>query len=153
MDRGSRRRQMRIASRAAMIMAVTMIVGCGEPIPSAPTASPSAAPLLFPMDWSAGNNGRWTFNVSVNPRGSPTDVILEYGFGPESAPVFDTTVPVEEDLFDPQAVAVTVDMGEGRPFCARFTATNEVGSVSTEPRCPYLPVIPPVESGGASASP
>jgi hypothetical protein len=144
---------MRIATRAAMIVAVTLIFGCGEPIPSAPTESPPAAPLLFPMDWSA-DNGRWTFNVSVNPRDSPTDVILEYGFGPESAPVFDTTVPVEEDMFDPQAVTVTVDMGEGRPFCARFTATNEVGSVSTEPRCPDdLLIFPPVRSGGASASP
>jgi hypothetical protein len=153
MGRGPRGPQPRIASQAAIIMAVTMIVGCGEPIPSAPTESPAAPPLLFPMDWSADNNGRWTFNVSVNPRGSPTDVILEYGFGPESAPVFDTTMPVEEDMFDPQAVTVTVDMGEGRPFCARFTATNEIGSVSTEPRCPYLPAIPPAKTGGASASP
>jgi hypothetical protein len=137
--------------RVAILVAATVLAGCGAPTPSGPTESPPAAPMIFPMDWSA-DNGRWTFNASINPRGSPTEVVLEYGFGPESAPVFDTTVPIEEDLLDPRAVTATVDLGENRPFCARVTARNEVGSVSTGPRC--LPLMSgPSGFGGASASP
>jgi hypothetical protein len=110
------------------------IAGCGEPVPATPTPEPLTAPTIRVGDWSASNS-RWTFNATVNPRGSPTDVFLEYGFGPASAPAFDVMVPVEGDLFDATAVTVTVDIGEEAPFCARFTATNEVGTTSSEPRC------------------
>jgi hypothetical protein len=109
-------------------------------------------------DWSA-TNGRWTFNATVNPRGSPTHVVLEYGFGTEAAPVFDTTLEVATDLLDARALTATVQLSEEASFCARFTATNEVGSVSSEQRCqspllfPSVIVSVPDQSVGASASP
>ena len=117
-----------------MTILALAIAGCGEPVPATPTPQPLTAPTIRVGDWSA-SNGRWTFNATVNPWGSPTDVVLEYGYGPASAPVFDVTVPVEEELFEASAVSVTVDVGEDVPFCARFTARNEVGSTSSEPRC------------------
>lgn len=124
------------AARAWLVVMVAGLAvgGCTDPVPPSPTPSAPTAPTIRAGDWSA-SNGRWTFNATVNPRGSPTDVVLEYGFGPESAPVFDIVVPVEQDLFDAAAVTVTVDIGEEEPFCARFTATNEMGSTSSEPRC------------------
>ncbi len=138
-------------------IAVLALAGCGEPGPvePSPTPSPPTAPTIKLGDWNS-TNGRWTFNATVNPRGSPTDVVLEYGFGPESAPVFDTVVPVEVGLFDATAVTVTVDIGEEDPFCARFTATNEVGAASSEPRChdwlrSMVIVVP--GSAGPSAAP
>jgi hypothetical protein len=140
------------------VIIVLAAVGCSEPAPPSPTPSPPTAPTIRVGDWSA-SNGRWTFNATVNPRGSPTDVVLEYGFGPESAPVFDHVVPAEQGLFDAAAVTVTVDIGEDEPFCARFTATNDVGVTFSEPRChDWLPsgliVVPgPADSGSPSAAP
>lgn len=142
------------AARAWLLMPILAlaIAGCGEPVPPSPTPSPATAPTIVVGNWSA-SNGRWTFNATVHPRGSPTDVVLEYGFDPASAPVFDITVPVEDGLFDATAVTVTVDIGEEAPFCARFTATNEVGSTSSEPFCfgarPSGVIVVP---GGTSAS-
>ena len=135
-----------------MSVLAVALSGCGEPGPETPTPEPLTAPPIRLGDWSS-SNGRWTFNATVNPRGSPTDVVLEYGFGPASAPVFDVTVPVEDGLFDAAAVTVTVDIGEEAPFCARFTATNEVGSTSSEPRCnDWLRSMVIVVPSGASPS-
>lgn len=137
---------------ASVLAAV--VVTCGEPTPPSPTESPPTAPTIRLGDWQA-TDGRWTFTATVNPRGSPTDVVLEYGFGPETAPAFDTIVSIEEDLLDARAVSATVEVGEDREFCARFTATNEIGSVSTDARChePFPSGVVVVPGPGDSASP
>ncbi len=134
------------------------IGACGPPGPPSPIESPPTAPTIVLGDWQA-TNGRWTFTAVVNPRGSPTDVVLEYGFGGEAAPVFDRSLTVETELLDAKAVTANLELPEDAEFCARFTATNEIGSTSTESRCPlprpsgFLLVPVPTASSAASASP
>jgi hypothetical protein len=140
------------------VLCAAAVIGCGQPPPSAPTETPPTASTIRLGDWSA-SNGRWTFNATVNPRGGPTHVVLEYGLGTESAPVFDTTLEVETGILDARALTATIQLPEEASFCARFAATNEVGSVSTEPFCqsqlsrPSVVVVGPDQSAAASALP
>jgi hypothetical protein len=110
-----------------------------------PTPSPTEPPLTAPtirFDHYTGNNGIWTFYATVNPGGSPTEVVLETGTGTEDAPVFDDRVPVASDMLSPGDVTAIIEYPENAGFCVRFTATNAVGTTSTAPRCPGAIALP-----------
>jgi hypothetical protein len=49
------------------------------------------------VDWRA-TDGHWTIRASVDPKGSPTDVFVEYGPGPAASPSFTESIVVENDL-------------------------------------------------------
>ncbi|MBI2778031.1 MAG: hypothetical protein HYX57_12335 [Chloroflexi bacterium] len=91
----------------------------------------------------------------VEPKGVPTDVVLEYHVGLEDGP-FDVVIPVAEDVLDAGRVtAQTTDRPADQAFCYRISATNEFGAASTEPICfPGPPSFAPSPSGlSATASP
>lgn len=132
------------------------IAGCSEPVPETPTPSPPTAPTIVVGNFT-GIDGRWTFNASVHPRGSPTDVVLEYYLGPEGSRDFDQRVDVETGLLDSGTMTAQLVLADDAVFCVRFTATNEVGSTSSEPRClgerpPGVIVVPVPPSDPASPS-
>lgn len=145
------------AWRLVPILALA-IAGCGEPAPESPSPSPPTAPTIVVGSFT-GINGRWTFNASVHPRGRPTDVVLEYRLGPAGTGDFDQRVGVETGLLDSGTVTAQLVLADDAVFCVRFTATNEVGSTSSEPRCfgalpSGLIVVPvPAESASPSAAP
>ena len=124
--------------------------------PSA-TASPPTAPLMRYQSQAIVifDGTTWTFYGSVNPNGSPTDVVLEVGSGTEEAPAFDRSLPVAEDLILPEAFEFHTSDLEA-PFCVRFTATNDVGVTSTDAYCPLAgrasfppdPEVGPTPSSG-----
>jgi hypothetical protein len=126
---------------AALVVAA-IAAGCE---PSASPLSPTEPPLKAPtiqFDRYTATNGVWTFYATVNPGGSPTEVVLETGVGTEDAPVFDDRVPVASDMLSSGQVTAVVEYPEDVAFCVRFTARNEVGTTSTAPRCPAAIVLP-----------
>jgi hypothetical protein len=134
------------------------IAGCGEPAPESPTPPPATAPTIVVGSFT-GIDGLWTMQASVHPRGSPTDVALEYRLGPEGPGEFDQRVDVETGLLESGTVTARLELADDTVFCARFTATNEVGSTSSEPRCfgarpSGVIVVPaPVDPASPSAAP
>jgi hypothetical protein len=147
------------AARAWLLLPLLAlaIAACGEPVePSAtPTPEPLAAPTIVVGSFT-GINGRWTFNASVHPRGSPTDIVLEYHLGPEGSGEFDQHVDVKTGLVASGTVTAQLVLADDAVFCVRFTATNEVGTTSSEPRCfgarPSGVIVVPVPAGSASPS-
>lgn len=147
-------------ARAWLVLPVLAlgIAGCGEPSPESPTPSPATAPTIVVGNFT-GMDGRWTFNASVHPRGGPTDVVLEYYLGPEGSGDFDQRIEVETGLLDSSTVTAQLVLADDAVFCVRFTATNEVGATSSEPRCfgarpSGMIVVPvPAESASPSAAP
>lgn len=148
------------AARAWLLLPILAlaVAACGEPAPESPTPSPPTAPTIVVGSFT-GTDGRWTFNASVHPRGSPTDIVLEYRLGPEGPGDFDQRVDVETGLLNSGTVTAQLVLADDAVFCVRFTATNEVGSTSSEPRClgarpSGLIVVPvPAESASPSAAP
>jgi hypothetical protein len=134
------------------------IAGCHETVSPSLTLSPATAPTIVVGSFT-GIDGRWTMNASVHPRGSPTDVVLEYRLGPEGSGAFDQRVDVETGLLESGTVTAQLELADDAVFCVRFTATNEVGSTSSEPRCfgarpSGAIVIPaPVDPASPSAAP
>lgn len=138
-------------------LAVAVAVGSCDAVTISPsaTASPPTAPLMrFPGGGGYSFDGTtWTFHGSVNPNGSPTDVVLEVGSGTREAPAFDRSLPVAEGLILPEAFEFETDELVA-PFCVRFTATNAVGTTSTPPLClrAGLASFPPDPEVGPSPS-
>jgi hypothetical protein len=120
---------------AGLGFAVLALVACGEPASPSPSF-PSEPPSIVLVDWTA-TDGHWTIRASVDPKGSPTDVFVEYGPGPAASPSFTESIVVENDLNEPTFISPTVDLPEDVELCVRLTATNEVGSTSTTARCPF----------------
>lgn len=111
-----------------------------------PTIPPPGAPTVeIDQRWAAAG-GEWTFSARVDPEGSPTEVILEVGRGPASAATFETKVPAAQDMTEPAKLTIsTRDVPDADEICIRFTASNAIGTASSEPLC--------VPSSGATASP
>ena len=143
--------------RVLILLGVAVVAACVPAPPATSPPPPPTAPTVVLGNWTA-TDGQYTFTGSVNPRGSPADVVLEYGIGPVSAPVYDQSIPVEEGMLTAAAVSATVELEDGVEFCVRFTATNEVGSGSSQPYCTdarpsNVIVVPPAsDDPGASAS-
>ena len=120
------------------LVALGAVLGCGtSPPPStaAPTTLAVRPAVQIVQEWTAVD-GLWTFAGNVDPQGDATDVILEVGPGPTTARRFDTKVPVQQDLMaaGPLTIATRAipDIDE---ICVRFTATNSIGTTSSEPLC------------------
>jgi hypothetical protein len=101
-----------------------------------PTIAPPAAPTVqIDPEWSV-TNGDWAFTAHVDPKGEPTDVILEIGPGPASAGQFDTRVSAAQDLTDAATLTIaTRKIPDADEICVRFTATNSIGTSSSSPLC------------------
>ena len=117
-----------------------------------PTIAPPAAPTVhIDPDWTAAN-GQWTFSGPVDPKGLPTDVVLEIGAGPASSAKFDSRISVAQDVTDAATLTITTgEIPDIEDICVRFTATNRVGSASSTPLC--FPGDVPAGSSGYSAAP
>jgi hypothetical protein len=131
------------------MLAIGAVAAACDAVPVTPTATPfrPTAPLMRYQSSSAWelDGANWTFKGSVNPNGSPTDVVLEIGSGTEGDPAFDRSLPVKEGLILPEAFEFETD-DPVPPFCVRFTATNEVGTTSTPALCPTRAFDPPPDS-------
>lgn len=138
---------------AAVVALAIVVAGCG---PDAPTQGPRPSPTPGPPSIRTASTfmfqfdgKRWTLQVVVDPKSSPTDVVFEYGSGS----TFDQTFVMAEGLLDPGQVSATTDaMPADWSFCGRFTATNAFGSVSLDVGCdPRL--VRPTDTPNPSASP
>lgn len=151
--------------RAARILAFGVVIawalaGCGvveEPTERVrPTPTPGPPSLRFSSSTGGTFDGRiWTVSVIVEPKGVPTDVVLEYHVGLEDGP-FEQSIAVADAVEDAGRVSIsTTELPADQAFCYRFTATNELGDAATEPLCfPGPPSFAPSPSGpSATASP
>jgi hypothetical protein len=131
--------------RVGVLAAAAMLtIGACDPAPSpsaaiVPTGTPSAfadrPAVKIDGTWTA-LNGQWTFTGSVDPEGSPTDVVLDVGPGPITLRQFDTHVPVAQAMATAGPVQVSTTAIPDIPeICVRFTATNAAGTSSTTPLC------------------
>ncbi len=89
-----------------------------------------------------------TVKVVVDPKGTPTRVILE--FGPTESQLGQALV-IADGVERAGEVSTTTGALPGvGGFCSRFTATNDFGSASTEVQCrPSFPVVRPAASSSA----
>jgi hypothetical protein len=110
-----------------------------------PTPTPGPPSIRFASRSTLVFDGHvWTLYVVVDPKGEPTDVVAEYGTGTEEGP-FDHTIVIADDVLDAgQISAQTSDLPADGGFCLRFTATNRLGSASTDANC--RPAIRPPPS-------
>jgi len=110
-----------------------------------PTPTPGP-PSIRPASGSSSIfDGRtWTLYVTVEPKGEPTDVVIEWGTGTEAGP-FDHVIPMAEGAVDAGRISTqTSDLPPDGGYCLRFTATNAFGSASTTAHCiPGFPLSPP----------
>jgi hypothetical protein len=134
------------------------VVGAGCS-PEAPTQRPRPSPTPGPPSIRLASSftrivdgTRSTLQVVVDPEGSPTDVVFEYGSGS----TFDQTFVMAEGLLDAGLVSATTEAIPVDLLCGRFTATNACGSASVDVGCDLPPVRtaePPSPSAAPSASP
>ena len=117
-----------------------------------PTFAPPGAPTVtIDPKWTTVNGG-WTFIGLVDPKGAPTDVVLEIGPGPASAGQFDTTVQAADGMTEAAKVEVTTrSVPATDEICARFTATNSIGTASSTTLC--VPQDLPGDDPGVSPGP
>jgi hypothetical protein len=139
--------------RARIALVAIVLAACAvapEPMERVrPTPTPGPPSVRFSSSTGGTFDGHtWTVSVIVEPKGIPTDVVLEYHVGLEDGP-FDVVIPVAEDVLDVGRVtAQTTDRPADEAFCYRFTATNELGAASTDPICfPGPPSFAPTPSG------
>jgi hypothetical protein len=141
--------------RTHTVLLVALVFGCTSPAPSR-TDTPPTAPTIQMGDWTASNI-HWTFSASVNPRGGPTDVDLEWGLGDAASASFDTIVRVDTGRLVAGVVKAELSLPPNAAFCVRFTARNDVGSTSTDPSChglqPSIVLPATLDSPGTSAVP
>jgi hypothetical protein len=150
-------RIVRIMARTAAGL-VILVAACAAPAP-APSSTPDLTPLTGPPEISDGlqfisrSDGRiWTFDVYLDPRGSPTSVDLETGSGTPAAPTFGPSVRLRSGLLMAGELFLTWPGHEsGSTFCFRLTATNTLGSASAPIHCDALG--PPPSSGRGSSGP
>ena len=101
-----------------------------------PTAAPPGAPLAeIVPDWTL-TDGEWSFIGRIDPKGAATDVILEIGRGPAATVSWDREIPAAQDQVEIATLTITTsDVPDADEICARFTATNALGTASSEPLC------------------
>jgi hypothetical protein len=117
-----------------------------------PTIAPPGAPTVrIDPNWTVAN-GQWTFSGPVDPKGLPTDVVLEVGAGPASSGTFETPIAVAQDVTDAATLTITTrEIPDVKDVCVRFTATNSMGTASSMPLC--FPHDAPAGSSGSSPAP
>jgi hypothetical protein len=124
-----------LAALAALVIAACSVAP--EPTERVrPTPTPGP-PSIRPASGSSSIfDGRtWTLYVTVEPKGEPTDVVVEWGTGTETGP-FDHVIPMAEGVVDAGTISTqTTDLPADRGYCLRFTATNAFGSASTTAHC------------------
>jgi hypothetical protein len=132
--------------RAIAIAAIVLVAAACDAIAPSPTpgaATPGPTVGVFAdrpgvaIDGTWTRKGEdWTLTGSVDPQGSPTDVVLEIGPGPETLRQFDAQVPVTKGLTTAGPLTVTTDqIPDIAIICVRFTATNAAGTSSSSPLC------------------
>ncbi len=100
-----------------------------------PSFAPAAPAIRIDPRWTAAD-GEWTFTGRLDPGGVATDVVLEIGRGPATAPEFETRVPAGEDLTEQATLTIsTGELPDSDEVCVRFMATNSVGTASSDPLC------------------
>ena len=121
------------------------IAGCApveaptEQVRPTPTPGPPSLRFSSSTGWTSDGH-TWEISVIVETKGLPTDVLAEYHLGLEDGP-FDQSIAVADDVIDAGRVSIhTTELPVDKPFCLRFTATNELGIASTVPHC--LPGFP-----------
>lgn len=108
-----------------------------------PSIAPPGTPTVEIDPHWATADGKWSFTGRIDPKGAPTDVVLELGRGPSAAPKYSTRIPVQTDLAEQATVTFATDqVPDAAEVCVRFSATNAVGTVSSEPLC-FDPHAPP----------
>ena len=113
-----------------------------------PTIVPAAPTVQIDRDWTV-TDGEFAFTGRVDPEGVPTNVILEIGRGPASAPQFEIQISAAQNLIDAATLTRTTrDLPDAEEVCVRFTATNALGSASSDPLC----FSPDAASGSPKAS-
>ena len=101
-----------------------------------PTVGPPGAPVAeIVPDWTL-TDGEWSFTGRIDPKGAPTDVLLEVGRGPAAGVTWEREIPAAQDQIEIATLTITTrDVPDADEICARFTATNAIGSASSEPLC------------------
>jgi hypothetical protein len=120
----------------AVVIGALAVVGCEAPVPTvSPTPFADQPGIQIDPTWRSAD-GEWTFTGAVDPKGDPTDVVLEVGPGPVTARRFDQQIPVVQDVTDRAPLTITTqaipDIDE---ICVRFTATNGAGTSWSTPLC------------------
>jgi hypothetical protein len=101
-------------------------------VPSVVAAAPG---VEIDERWTE-EDGEWSFTGRIDPEGEPTDVVLEIGPGPAAEPTWDSEVAAAQDLLEPAALTVASrNIPDSAEACVRFTATNDIGTNSSEPLC------------------
>jgi hypothetical protein len=100
-----------------------------------PSIAPPAAPTVeIDPAWTVAN-GEWAFTVRVDPKGSPTDVVLEIGRSPASAAKFAQAAAAPGLTEAATLTMTTKTIPDAKEVCVRFTATNSLGKASSKPVC------------------
>ena len=100
-----------------------------------PSVVPAAPAVEIDEAWTE-EDGEWSFTGRIDPEGEPTDVVLEIGPGPAADPTWTSEVAAAQDLLEPAALTVaTRDIPDSAEACVRFTATNDIGTMSSESLC------------------
>ena len=104
--------------------------------PSDTDAGPAVDPARLRHRRRSSTAGSGRSTVIVEPKGEPTDVVIEWGTGTETGPVRSTSIPMAEGVVDTGRISTqTTDLPIDGGYCLRFTATNSFGSASTPARC------------------
>jgi hypothetical protein len=107
-----------------------------------PTIVPAAPTVQIDRDWTL-TDGEYAFSARVDPEGAPVSVVLEIGRGPASAPEFEIQIPAAQNLSEAATLTRTTrDLPDAEEVCVRFTATNALGTASSEALC-FDPDSPP----------
>lgn len=133
--------------RAIAILAAALVAAACDATAPASATPPGSTPtptvgvfadrpgIAIDTTWTHQGAG-WTITGSVDPHGSPTDVVLGIGPGPETLRQFPTDVPVAQGVTVAGPLSITTDKIPDIPLiCVRFTATNAAGASSSSPLC------------------
>lgn len=137
------------AKAVASLFAIVVLVMACTPGDGSPTARPT--PMPAPPSLRSGaftfDGHAWTFSVVIDPGGSKTEVVLDWGppgRWSHSLPVGSVAEPGRQSL-------VTTAFPNDSEACARFRATNQLGEATLNLGCFRAPV--PSLIPGASPSP
>jgi hypothetical protein len=107
-----------------------------------PTLAPPGSPTIRVDSVAPATNGQWSISAYVDPMHAATDAVLDIGTGPASSPSYTKHVPLATGMSDPASLQVAFDLPAGAAeVCVRVTATNSVGTTSSDPTC-FSPAAP-----------
>jgi hypothetical protein len=147
------------ARAAAVVVSASLLAACdAAPVTPSSTPPPSGAAGLggpsISMDesWQV-LDGIWTFTGRVDPRDSPTSVVLDIGYVVSDPTSFEESIPVVDDVLEPGPVTATVPTPDEEWLCVRLRAENADGDAVTPRQCfpTDLPEFPPPEPSGAAS--